>query len=159
MVFFVSVSQFAKRWLCEDHPQRGLVRPRDRLHRIRCKPPLQFIHLWHPGSFYGFLMIPMWSWLNYVGINSLTHHNTSWAIRPNTPVIPVYVPCLAVLASSQVVRLFVALSVFLGDLVKGCKSCDCSPILERGGAKGRWGHISQQLFALILFQYRTFPSP
>ena len=29
----------------------------------------------------------------------------------------------------------------------------------RGGAKGRWGHISQQLFALILFQYRTFPSP
>ena len=28
----------------------------------------------------------------------------------------------------------------------------------RGGAKGRWGHISQQLFALILFQYRTFPS-
>ena len=29
----------------------------------------------------------------------------------------------------------------------------------RGGAKGRWGHIPQQLFALILFQYRTFPSP
>ena len=28
-----------------------------------------------------------------------------------------------------------------------------------GGTKGRWGHISQQLFALILFQYRTFPSP
>ena len=29
----------------------------------------------------------------------------------------------------------------------------------RGGSKGRWGHISQQLFALILFQYRAFPSP
>ena len=31
--------------------------------------------------------------------------------------------------------------------------------LRRGAAKGRWGHISQQFFALILFQYRTFPSP
>jgi hypothetical protein len=32
--------------------------------------------------------------------------------------------------------------------------------LERGRTKGRWGHISQQLFAFILFQYiSNFPFP
>ena len=34
-----------------------------------------------------------------------------------------------------------------------------APMDSEGGTKGRWGHISEQLFALILFQNRTFSSP
>jgi hypothetical protein len=79
---------------------------------------MQFIHLWHPGFFYGFFMVPMWFWLNYVGIKSLTHHNTFMGNStkyPHDPRLCSLPRSSRLISSGETFRCFVSVLMRFGE--------------------------------------------